>query len=120
MCSRVNSAVFYLSIVAVHRGSEEGPWADELPFDGRDVWQFTLEFDDHMHNKWVIKQPDLFHNLGSDRHPRCWPWSNEDELPYERPDRDCHAINTNYPMHICLGPFGCDGKDHSHNFAGAA
>mmetsp|Transcript_83 Transcript_83/g.174 ORF Transcript_83/g.174 Transcript_83/m.174 type:complete len:131 (-) Transcript_83:123-515(-) len=63
----------------IRRGKVEGPWADEIPLDGRDVWQFTLVLDDHKENFWVVK-PDSFVNLGRDRHPRCWPWSNETVL----------------------------------------
>jgi len=35
----------------MHRGFEEPPWNDGIPFDGRDIWRFTLVFDDHMRNK---------------------------------------------------------------------
>lgn len=105
---------------AVRRGNEEGPWSDGIPIDGRDVWQFTLVLNDHMENMWVVEK-ESFRNLGPDRRPRCWPWSTETELPYERSGVDSHDINDEYYLiHYCLGPFGCSGDDHPHNFAGAA
>ena len=36
----------------MRRGTEDGSWVDGIPFDGRDVWQFTLIADDSMENLW--------------------------------------------------------------------
>jgi hypothetical protein len=106
----------------VHRGHEEGPWKDGLPFDGRDIWQFTVVMNDHMENKWVIK-PGTFRNLGQDRQVRCWPWTNDRLLPYKRTGMDqdhCRFPTGEIILHLCVGPFGCQGKDHKHDFAEAA
>ena len=55
-----------------------------IPFDGRDIWQFHLIADDSLDNMWRA-DPTSFLNLGPDTHrPRCWPWSNDTVLPYER------------------------------------
>jgi hypothetical protein len=105
------------TITTVHRGKERGPWSDGLPFDGRDIWQFTLVMNDNFQNGWVI-QPGSFHNLGRDRQARCWPWTNDRKLPYGRTgvDRDfCYLPGGAIVLHRCLGPFGCDGKDHTHD-----
>lgn len=104
----------------MRRGDPEGPtWADGIPFDGRDVWQFTVMFNDHMENKWILK-PNSFRNLGRNCRPRCWPWSNEEDLPYDYLGMDSDDINQDYPVHACIGPFGCNGEDHSHTNGGAA
>eukprot|EP00523_Entomoneis_sp_CCMP467_P017314 CAMPEP_0168804986 /NCGR_PEP_ID=MMETSP0726-20121227/798_1 /TAXON_ID=265536 /ORGANISM="Amphiprora sp., Strain CCMP467" /LENGTH=208 /DNA_ID=CAMNT_0008856847 /DNA_START=117 /DNA_END=743 /DNA_ORIENTATION=- len=97
------------------RANDGGPWPDGIPFDGRDIWQFTLIFDDTKASKWVLK-PDSLINLGRDRHPRCWPWSNEMELPYTRDGVDRYVpIGTPW-HHLCIGPFGCNGNDHPHQY----
>ena len=67
----------------IRRGSEEGPWTDGIPFDGRDIWQFTLVADDSLEQLWRA-DPYSFVNLGPAHRPRCWPWSNENALPYQR------------------------------------
>lgn len=67
----------------MQRGNDEGPWDDGIPFDGRDVWQVTLIADDSKSHYWVYKPGSLV-NLGRDRFPRCWPWSDVNESPYER------------------------------------
>jgi hypothetical protein len=37
----------------MRRSSEEGPYSDLIPFDARDVWRFTVEFDDrYEQNMW--------------------------------------------------------------------
>jgi len=56
---------------------------DGIPFDGRDVWGFTLVCDDSLENMWRV-DPLSFVNLGSNHRPRCWPWSDSDVLPFER------------------------------------
>lgn len=71
----------------IRRGTEEGPWIDAIPFDGRDVWQFTLVADDSLENMWRA-DPASFVNLGPAHRPRCWPWSNDVELPYGRSGAD--------------------------------
>jgi hypothetical protein len=109
-------------IPTVHRGHDEGPWRDGIPFDGRDIWQFTVVMNDQMENKWVI-QPGTFRNLGQDRQVRCWPWTNDRTLPYKRSGMDedhCRFPTGEIVLHLCLGPFGCQGKDQKHDFAGAA
>jgi hypothetical protein len=109
-------------ISTVYRGNEEGPWNDGIPFDGSDIWQFTVFMNYEMVNKWVI-QPGSFLNLGQDRQARCWPWTNDRTLPYTRNgvDHDRPRSPTGELLfHSCVGPFGCAGKDHKHNFAGAA
>eukprot|EP01082_Thalassiosira_pseudonana_P005710 g5660.t1 g5660 contig2:1000675-1002217(-) len=59
----------------MRRGSENGPWADLIPFDGRDLWQFTLiNNDSHEDNMWQA-DPASFVNLGREERARCWPWS---------------------------------------------
>jgi len=96
----------------------EGPWADEIPFDSRDVWQFTLVLDDHKQNMWVVKK-NSFCNIGPSCHACCWPWSSDTEIPYKHKGTDSTDIHENYPLTMCIGPFGCSG-DHAHDFAGAA
>ena len=71
----------------IRRGTEEGPWIDAIPFDGRDVWQFTLVADDSLENMWRT-DPASFVNLGPAHRPRCWPWSNDADLPYGRTGTD--------------------------------
>ena len=65
------------------RGTENGPWADGIPVDGRDVWQFDLIADDSMQNM-LIADTASFQNLGRKVRPRCWPWSLDNELPLPR------------------------------------
>jgi hypothetical protein len=101
------------------RATDDGPWSDGIPFDGRDVWQFTLVFNDTKNCKWVLK-PDSMVNLGRERHPRCFPWSNEQELPYARDGVDRYSPDGISWETACIGPFGCDGKDHRHKFDGGA
>ncbi len=37
----------------MRRSSEEGPYSDLIPFDARDVWRFTVFFDDrYEQNLW--------------------------------------------------------------------
>ena len=91
----------------MRRGTDCGPWNDGkkiqavivfihhclygtqlsfipgIPFDGRDVVQFYLIADDSLDNMWRA-EPTSFLNLGPDHRPRCWPWSNDTVLPYER------------------------------------
>lgn len=67
----------------MRRGLEEGPWIDGIPFDGRDIWQFTLVADDSKECMWRA-DPLSFVNLGPVHRPRCWPWSNDNALPYQR------------------------------------
>jgi hypothetical protein len=112
-----------LPIPTVHRGNEEGPWKDGIPFDGSDIWQFTVVFlNDQKDNMWVI-QPGSFRNLGQDRQVRCWPWTNDRTLPYERTGVDkehCRFVTGERLLHLCEGPFGCQDKGHNHDIAGAA
>lgn len=105
----------------MRRGSEEGPWGDNIPFNGHDVWQFTLRANDSMVNLWTIVHQS-FRNLGSNRHPRCWPWSNEEELPYAHDGIDHFTPDgpNGIIVHDCIGPFGCDETDHPHWHGGAA
>ena len=67
----------------IRRGTEDGPWVDGIPFDGRDICQFTLVADDSMENVWRV-DPSSFVILGAVHRPRCWPWSNANVLPYDR------------------------------------
>ncbi|KAL7538382.1 hypothetical protein ACHAXR_008516 [Thalassiosira sp. AJA248-18] len=107
----------------IRRGSEEGPWVDAIPFDGRDIWQFTLVADDSLGNLWRA-DPSSFLNLGPAHRPRCWPWSNESNLPYQRigSDAPLHGSGPNgaISVHICIGPHGCSGKNHPHSFQAQA
>ncbi len=107
----------------MYRGTDDGPWIDGIPFDGRDIYQWELVFDDSKANKWTLDKTTLV-NLGRDRRPRCWPWSNDAVLPYPREGQDeprpRALLDGNAMYHMCIGPFGCPGEDHSHNFAGAA
>lgn len=70
-------------------------------------------------NKWVLKN-DSFVNLGPSHRPRCWPWNNEDELPYKRTGEDSCDLLTNYDLHNCIGQFGCKENDCSHDFCGGS
>eukprot|EP00956_Cyclotella_meneghiniana_P043075 scaffold251771_cov103-Cyclotella_meneghiniana.AAC.5 len=103
----------------IRRGSEEGPWADHIPFDGRDVWRFVLIADDSMRNIWHA-EPNSFVNLGRNQRNRCWPWSEGNELPFKRPKNDMplkgHGPQGSLPIHVCKGPFGCNGGNHPHSF----
>jgi hypothetical protein len=77
---------------------------------------------DQMKNKWVA-QTGTFRNLGPNRQARCWPWTTDRTLPYEHTgvDQDhCRFPTGEIILHACVGPFGCEGKGHKHNFAGAA
>ena len=102
-----------------HSGSEEGPLADHIPFDGRDVWRFVLIADDSMRNIWHA-DPNSFVNLGRNQRNRCWPWSEGNELPFKRPKNDMplkgHGPQGSLPIHVCKGPFGCNGCNHPHSF----
>lgn len=101
------------------RGTNEGPWNDEIPFDGRDAWQLTLVADDSKENVWNFKPGSLV-NLGRDRYPRCWPWSNDTELPYERDGIDRFNPKRNFRPAMCLGPFGCESHgEHADEFGPA-
>jgi hypothetical protein len=91
------------------RSSEEGPWGDGIPFDARDVWRFKLRFDDHLDHMWTLDVESL-ENLGRDVRPRCWPWSEGTELPFERCDHDHffeYANPESQKAVMCRGPFGC-------------
>ena len=55
-----------------------------------------------MDNLWRA-DPFSFFNLGRVHMPRCWPWSNDNRLPYERMGNDASL----------RGP-GPDGKVLSH------
>lgn len=72
----------------------------------------------HASNIWVLK-PNSFQKLELNQHPRCWPWSNDTELPYERTGSDSPDINEEYTLNVCIGPFGCD-EGHEHTVAEAA
>jgi len=37
------------------RSAEDGPWSDNIPIDGRDVYEFILVANDHKRNCWVLK-----------------------------------------------------------------
>ncbi|KAL7549610.1 hypothetical protein ACHAWF_012872 [Thalassiosira exigua] len=107
----------------MRRGSDEGPWIDGIPFDGRDVWQFALVADDSMENLWRA-DPSSFINLGPAHRPRCWPWSDGNLLPYQRTGTDAPLLgpgpNGAISVHICIGPHGCSGKDHPHSYQAQA
>ncbi|KAL7480312.1 hypothetical protein ACHAW6_006003 [Cyclotella cf. meneghiniana] len=107
----------------IRRGSNEGPWLDRIPIDGRDVWRFVLIADDSMANIWRA-DIESFSNLGRNHRVRCWPWSEGNTLPFERPPHDLPLIGTGpngaLPIHVCKGPFGCNGSDHQHNFPAIA
>ena len=60
---------------------------DGIPFDGRDVWQFVLVANDRFDNIWRLDHSS-FVNLGRNCRPRCWPWSNDNVLPYPRSGKD--------------------------------
>jgi hypothetical protein len=65
----------------MNHGTDDGPWNDGIPFDGRDVWQLTPKADDEKQNYWRFKPGSLI-NLGSYVFPCCWPWTSSNELPY--------------------------------------
>ena len=95
--------------------------------------------DDSLENMWRVV-PTSFVNMGRDHRPRCWPWSDENELPYGRNGVDkplrggsgpngkmkhcTRATEKRYlftqsidscslgaiSVHICVGPHGCTGK----------
>ena len=67
----------------MRRPTEQGPWPDHIPIDGRDIWRFILIADDSRSNIWRA-DPASFVNLGQDQRNRCWPWSDGDVLPFER------------------------------------
>merc|ERR1712146_796188 len=94
------------------RSTEDGPWADGIPFDGRDVWRFTIVADDSKNDVWMVKSGTL-RNLGPDSsYPRCWPWSEDDQLPRCRPPVDVPfpPKKKEVPVHYYIGPFGLTGK----------
>jgi len=105
----------------MRRGSDDGPWSDGIPFDGRDVYRWTMVFNEHLVNKWTLDK-ESFVNLGRERRPRCWPWSNEDELPYERTgiDRLDRNKDGQKMYHVCIGPFGCTEIGHLRHYFGGA
>eukprot|EP00804_Cyclotella_cryptica_P001516 CCRYP_003727-RC/>CCRYP_003727-RC protein AED:0.06 eAED:0.06 QI:121/1/1/1/0.5/0.4/5/2078/296 len=107
----------------IRRGSDDGPWLDCIPFDGRDVWRFILVADDSMENIWRA-DTDSFINLGRSRRERCWPWAEGNTLPFERPSHDLPLRGAGpdgaLPIHVCKGPFGCCGSDHPHYFPAIA
>jgi hypothetical protein len=48
----------------MNHGTDDGPWNDGIPFDGRDVWhQLTPKADDEKQNYWRFKPGSLI-NLG--------------------------------------------------------
>ena len=112
----------------MYRGTDDGPWQDGIPFDGRDIYQFVLQFNDISQNKWCLEDAKTFVNLGSGQRVRCWPWSNQEVLPYKRsgvdeipPSPPAHLYEKRgdeIPMqnHFCIGPFGCSANDHEHNY----
>lgn len=65
-----------------------------------------------------------FVNLGESQRSRCWPWSDGNVLPFERPLIDLplkgYGPNGSLPIHVCKGPFGCDRSDHPHSFPASA
>ena len=79
------------------RGTDDGPWNDGIPFDGRDVWQLTLKADDEKQNYWTFKPGSLI-NLGRDAFPRCWPWTSSNESPYKRDGVDRFSPNVAIPF----------------------
>ena len=104
------------------RGTDEGPWNDGIPFDGRDVWQLTLVADDSKHDVWTFKPGSLV-KLERDQFPRCWPWTKEDELPYARDGVDRFDADMPDALPLCVGPHGCEddhGAVHEHDLARAA
>lgn len=102
----------------IRRGTEEGPWADIIPLDGRDIWEYTLVADD---SKYNMLEADMssFRNLGRNVQPRCWPWSLDRELPFQRQGVDfVFPLGMRRGMTLCIGPFGCPNTGHhSHWFA---
>lgn len=66
------------------RGTDEGPWNDGIPFDGRDVWQLTLIANDAVMNYWTFKPGSLVKLERDTAYPRCWPFSDANESPYTR------------------------------------
>ncbi len=72
------------------RGSDDGPWMDGIPFDGRDIWRFSMIADDSQEFIWHA-DPASFSNLGQYQRFRCWPWSEDDDLPFRRSGVDSPA-----------------------------
>ena len=97
------------------RGSEEGPWGDGIPLDGRDIWEVTLQCNDAMGEYWCLKIGSL-RNLGPNVKPRCWPWSKGNQLPIDRTGVDEFPISylMPRPSSKCIGAFGCPDVTHGH------
>lgn len=72
----------------MRRSSEEGPYSDLIPFDARDVWRFTLEFDDRYEQNLWWADVSTFVNMGRNHRDRCWPWKKGNKLPYKRKAND--------------------------------
>lgn len=103
------------------REKMEGPWQDGLnSVDGRDIWELDLFLDDSKENSWVGGGSECFRNLGRNRQARGFPWSNINTRPYEYGKFVQKAGQWPLLLHLCIGPFGCDGKDHDHSFGAAA
>ena len=93
----------------MRRGREEGPWSDLIPVDGRDIWRFTLAYNDQYDDDCWHAISDSFENLGPNHRNRCWPWTNDHALPYRRTGADA-PVWGNGPggalqVHVDLGPF---------------
>mmetsp|Transcript_11520 Transcript_11520/g.16519 ORF Transcript_11520/g.16519 Transcript_11520/m.16519 type:complete len:287 (+) Transcript_11520:128-988(+) len=94
----------------MRRSTEDGPWADLIPFDARDVWRFAVTFDDRYESNMWWADVHSFVNMGRDHRPRCWPWAKGDILPFKRKAADMpitgHGPNGEISVHISVGPFG--------------
>lgn len=117
----------------MRRSTEDGPWSDLIPFDGRDVWRFVVTLDDRYEANMWWADVQSFVNMGRDHRPRCWPWGKGNKLPYKRKNSDmpmtghgpngkiCWFATVPYEIvssnnsclssgelsvHISLGPFG--------------
>ncbi|KAL7479904.1 hypothetical protein ACHAW6_005623 [Cyclotella cf. meneghiniana] len=93
----------------IRRGSENGPWNDLIPIDGRDTWRFTLAYNDQYDDDAWHSIPNSFVNLGRNARNRCWPWTADHVLPYRRTGADA-PVWGNGPggalkVHVDLGPF---------------
>ena len=93
----------------IRRGSENGPWADLIPIDGRDVWRFTLAYNDQYDDDAWHSIPNSFVNLGRHARNRCWPWTADHVLPYRRTGADAPTWGNGpggaLQVHVDLGPF---------------
>jgi len=91
------------------RGREEGPWSDLIPIDGRDVWRFTMVFNDEYEEDAWHAIPSSFQNMGPNYRNRCWPWTDSQLLPYARTGVDAPVYGSGPSgeilIHLDLGPF---------------